>query len=90
MIPRIRDEFNATYKEEYYENLLQHIKDTYGQPSAFRISETPVFISKDVKKQVEAACAAIINQLWKIDFSEIREKFIPKELLQCLWGILIF
>tara|TARA_R110002126_G_scaffold52138_3_gene142107 strand:- start:284 stop:1480 length:1197 start_codon:yes stop_codon:yes gene_type:complete len=80
MIPRIREEFNATYKEEYYENLLQHIKDTYGQQSAFRISETPVFISKDVKKQVEAACAAIIDQLWKIDFSEIREKFIPKEL----------
>tara|TARA_R110002074_G_scaffold197610_12_gene364980 strand:- start:5672 stop:6868 length:1197 start_codon:yes stop_codon:yes gene_type:complete len=80
MIPRIRDEFNATYKEEYYENLLQHIKDTYGQPSAFRISETPVFISKDVKQQVDAACSAIIKQLWKIDFSEIREKFIPKEL----------
>ena len=80
MIPRIRNEFNATFKQSYYENLLQHIIDRYKEPSAFRISETPVFISKEVKAQVDAACTAIIEQLWNIDFQEIRRKFIPKEL----------
>ena len=80
MIPKIREEFNATFKESYYENLLKHIEETYKEPSAFRISETPVFISKEVKKEVEAACTAIIEQLWKIDFKEIRRKFIPKVL----------
>jgi hypothetical protein len=80
MIPKIREEFNATYKESYYKNLLGHIVDTYKEPSAFRISETPVFISKAVKKEVEEACDSIISQLWKIDFPEIRKKFIPAEL----------
>ena len=80
MIPKIREEFNATYKEVYYNNLLKHIVDTFKEPSAFRISETPVFISKAVKKVVEEACDAIISQLWKIDFPEIRRKFIPAEL----------
>ncbi len=80
MIPKIREEFNATFKESYYENLLKHIEETYKEPSAFRISETPVFISKEVKKEVEAACTSIIEQLWKIDFKEIRKKFIPEAL----------
>lgn len=80
MIPKIREEFNATFKESYYNNLLAHIVDTFKEPSAFRISETPVFISKAVKKEVEEACDSIISQLWKIDFPEIRRKFIPAEL----------
>tara|TARA_R110002051_G_scaffold115026_1_gene188052 strand:+ start:53315 stop:54511 length:1197 start_codon:yes stop_codon:yes gene_type:complete len=80
MIPKIRDEFNATFKESYYENLLNHIESTFNEPSAFRISETPVFISKAIKKEVENACNSIISQLWKIDFTEIRRKFIPAKL----------
>jgi len=80
MIAKIRDDFNATFKDSYYENLLQFVKDAYGEPTAFRISETPVFISKEVKTQVESACASIIEQLWKLDFTKIRERFIPKEL----------
>lgn len=80
MIPKIREEFNATYKETYYKNLLRHIVDTYKEPSAFRISETPVFISKALKEEVEEACNSIISQLWTIDFAEIRNKFIPAEL----------
>lgn len=80
MIPKIREAFNTNFKQEYYENLLQHIEETYLEPSAFRISETPVFIDKALKKKVFSACDAIIEQLWQIDFPEIRQKFIPKEL----------
>lgn len=80
MISKIREAFNENYKEEYYQNLLKHIEKTYLEPSAFRISETPVFIDKTLKKKVFAACDAIIEQVWKIDFPEIRQKFIPKEL----------
>ena len=80
MIPKIRAEFNATYQQSYYDNLLKHIVDTYKEPSAFRISETPVFISKAIKADVESACDAIIAQLWNIDFAEIRKKFIPAAL----------
>lgn len=80
MIPRIRKAFNEGFKQEYYNNLLVHIEETFLEPSAFRISETPVFIDKELKKKVFSACDAIIGQLWEIDFPEIRQKFIPKEL----------
>ena len=46
MISKIRDNFNSKFKQKYYENLLKHVEDTFAEPSAFRISETPVFIDK--------------------------------------------
>ncbi|HEA30383.1 MAG TPA: hypothetical protein ENH91_10375 [Leeuwenhoekiella sp.] len=80
MIPEIRKQFNEGYKEEYYKNLQQEVLDTFGEPCRFRISETPVFINKSLKKKVFDACEAIIEQLNTIDLKDIREKFIPQEL----------
>ncbi|HZJ20216.1 MAG TPA: hypothetical protein VFD35_07680, partial [Pricia sp.] len=80
MISKIRDSFNREFKQEYYEDLLKHIEETYSEPSAFRISETPVFIDATLKKDVFSACDAIIEQLAKIDFKKIRDTFIPKKL----------
>lgn len=80
MISKIREKFNAEFKQEYYENLLEHIEETYLEPSAFRISETPVFIDANLKKEVFSACDDIIEQLWQIDFQKIRRTFIPEKL----------
>jgi len=80
MIPEVRKAFNDNFKQEYYENLQKEIADTLGEPSAFRVSESPVFISKEVKQKVFSACDAIIEQLWQLDFEEIRNKFIPKNI----------
>jgi len=79
MIPNIRDTFNQNFKEEFYKNLQTEIESGLGEGCAFRVSETPVFISKELKKTVFAACDAIIEQLWKIDFENIRNQFIPKK-----------
>ncbi|HDZ14863.1 hypothetical protein LCGC14_1422370 [marine sediment metagenome] len=80
MISKIRDSFNAEFKQEYYENLLNYVIETFTEPSAFRISETPVFIDKKLKEGIMSACEDIIAQLWQIDFQEIRDKFVPKSL----------
>ncbi|HZJ21386.1 MAG TPA: hypothetical protein VFD35_13690, partial [Pricia sp.] len=80
MISKIRGRFNTEFKQEYYENLLEHVEDTYGERCAFRISETPVFIDATLKKDVFSACDAIIEELAKIDFKKIRDTFIPKKL----------
>ncbi len=74
MISKIRKQFNAGFKEEYYENLKNEIVDTYGEGTAFRSSETPVFISKSVKNEIFDACESIINQLWQLDFDKIRAR----------------
>jgi len=80
MIPEVRKAFNDNFKQEYYENLQKEIVYSFGEPSAFRVSESPVFINKELKHEVFSACDAIIEQLWKLDFKEIRQKFIPKDL----------
>ena len=80
MIPEIRESFNENYQEEFYINLQNEIEAGLGEPCTFRVSETPVFITKELKTAVFDACDAIIEQLWNIDFSEIRDRFIPKDL----------
>ena len=80
MISKIRTAFNDNFKQEFYENLQNEIADVLGERCTFRVSETPVFISKTVKQEVFSACDAIVDQLWQIDFNAIKEKFIPKEL----------
>jgi len=80
MIPHIRKVFNENFKETYYEGIKKDAVDAFGESSAFRISETPVFIPKALKNTLFEACDSIIEQLWKLDFDEIRERFIPKDL----------
>lgn len=80
MIPKIRAAFNQNYKEEFYENLQKDIVDAFGEPTAFRLSETPVFISKELKTKIFEACDAILEQIEHIDLQEIRDRFIPKNL----------
>lgn len=80
MISKIREQFNAGFKDEYYENLKKEVVDTYGEGTAFRLSETPIFISKQVKNEIFDACESIIDQLWQLDFEEIREQFVPKHI----------
>lgn len=80
MISKIREQFNKGFKEGYYENLKKEIVDTYGEGTAFRLSETPIFISKKVKHEIFDACESIIDQLWQLDFDKIREQFVPKKI----------
>lgn len=80
MISKIRERFNVGFKEEYYENLKKEILDTLGEGTAFRLSETPIFVSKKVKNEIFDACDSIIDQLWKLNFEEIRSRFVPKDI----------
>jgi len=80
MIKEVREAFNTNFKQKYYENLQNEIERTLGERCAFRISETPVFISKDIKNKVFDACESILDQVWKLDMDAIRERFMPKHL----------
>ena len=80
MIPKIRESFNENFNEEFYTNLQNEIAFGLGENSAFRVSETPVFITKELKTAIFAACDAIIEQLWEIDLFDIRNRFVPKHL----------
>lgn len=80
MIPEIREKFNNGYDEAYYHSLKKDIADALGESCQFRISETPVFISRNLKEKVFLACESILDQIWKLDFDAVRERFMPKHL----------
>ncbi len=80
MIPERREAFNKGFKQNYYEDLKKYVADTFGEPCAFRISETPVFISKEIKEKVLEASASILDQIWQLDMDVIRQRFLPKHL----------
>ena len=80
MIKEVREVFNTNFKQEYYENLQNEIEKTLGERCAFRISETPIFISKEIKNKVFDACEAILDQIGKLDMDAIRERFMPKHI----------
>jgi hypothetical protein len=80
MIAELREAFNNSFENAYYENLLADVERRFGEPCPFRISETPVFIDKALKKKVFEACDAILEQLEELDFESIRNRFMPKAL----------
>lgn len=80
MIPKIREQFNKEFDQTYYEGLQKEVADTFGEPCAFRISESPVFFDKAMKKKVFDACDAILAQLDDIEYETVKHRFMPKHL----------
>ena len=80
MITKLREAFNKGFSEAYYEGLQQEVLQTFGEPCPFRISETPVFIDREMKKKVLDACDAILEQLDQLECEAVRQRFMPKHL----------
>ncbi len=70
MIPSIRNRYNAAFTQEKYQAFLQDIYQTYDHIPPFRISETPVFIPKDLRAKLEEACNEIMDVICRPDFKE--------------------
>jgi len=68
MIPKIRRSLLIKiFREELYENVQKDIVAAIlGETTAFRLSETPVFISKELKTKVFDACLMLILEHSKI------------------------
>lgn len=78
MIPNVRAQFNAAFKEETYQNFLAYLYNKYDYEIEFRIAETPVFIPKDLKGKIFQACDQIMDVITAPDFKQKTENSIPK------------
>jgi hypothetical protein len=52
MIPSIRQNFNANFTEEKYQNYLSYIKNSFPNALDFKIAETPIFIDQKITAQL--------------------------------------
>ena len=77
MIPKYRARFNAEFSPEKYAELLADLKQKSGTEAAFRVAESPVFLTMDFKAKLQEACDSIITQIKEMPAEELR-KAIPK------------
>ncbi|MCO6478780.1 MAG: hypothetical protein J5I94_19250 [Phaeodactylibacter sp.] len=71
MITELRKQFNERFRQEAYQGMLDYIAGLYNYRPPFRIAETPVFVSRKLKKQLVEACEEITGVIARPDFREL-------------------
>lgn len=72
MIPKYRKQFNHEFSQDKYQQLKDTLKQKGGIEPTFRISESPLFLTKEFEAKLLDASESIISQI----------KALPDELLQ--------
>ena len=72
MIPKYRKQFNEEFSQEKYDQVKAILKQKSGLEPAFRIYESPMFLTREFKSKLLDASNSIIDQI----------KSLPKETLQ--------
>lgn len=81
MVTTIRNQFNNAFTQEKYEAYLKELHGKYAEGAlAFRVAETPVFVSKEFTKKIVDACESIVDVIVNPDFISQSEKAIPSNV----------
>jgi len=81
MDPSARKNFNARFTAEKYERLLSDLNEGLQNPIAFRVAETPIFLTTDFRDKLIAAGNDIIDTVLQPDFKQLTERAIPNKWL---------
>jgi hypothetical protein len=74
-----RKTYNANFSTEKYNQLLEDLNKDLQNPIAFRIAETPVFLTDDFRGKLISAGNDIINTILQPDFKQLTERAIPEK-----------
>jgi hypothetical protein len=74
MIDKYRQLFNSQFTEEKYQEFKDDIASDFGYEPTFRIGETPLFISNELKKQLLEGCDDVIKLIQQKDFKKLTNK----------------
>lgn len=72
-----RKEYNQSFSEKKYQQLISAIETDFPDQLDFRVAETPVFVPKDLKDKLIAACDEIIETIVSDDFKSKTDRAIP-------------
>ncbi|SEM82205.1 hypothetical protein SAMN05421856_10723 [Chryseobacterium taichungense] len=76
MIPKYRKQFNQDFSQEKYSLLKEYLKQKSGLEPGFRISESPIFLTKDFEAKLISASESIIDQIKTLS-PDLLQKAIP-------------
>src|SRR3954464_11336312 len=80
MDPALRSRFNADFTSEKYDALLRCINEAVRWPADFRISETPIFLTREFTEEAVAAAEMIAAQTRRPEFARHAANAIPRGL----------
>jgi len=78
--PKLRAAFNADFTPEKYAALARCVNETEQWPADFRISETPIFLTRQFTNDVTRAASEIIAATRTPEFVRHAASAVPKEL----------
>ena len=73
MIPKYRTQLNEEFSQEKYTKVNELIKEKCGHEAAFRLSESPIFLTKDFQQKLDDASQSIILQIKNMSDEELSE-----------------
>ena len=76
MEPALRSKFNADFTLEKYAALLRCVNETEKWPADFRISETPIFLTRESTDEVSGAAKEIADLTRTPEFVQRAESAI--------------
>ncbi|MCA1659763.1 MAG: hypothetical protein LC642_04370, partial [Verrucomicrobiaceae bacterium] len=80
MHPEMRARFNADFSPERYTEMLRIANETERWPVDFRISETPIFLTREFTQEVARAAEEIVAQTRTGEFKRHAQTAIPPGL----------
>jgi hypothetical protein len=78
--PELRSKFNADFTPEKYATLVRCVNETEKWPADFRISETPIFLTREFTDEVTGAANDVIALTRTSEFAQHAASAVPKQL----------
>jgi len=78
--PQLRSRFNAGFTPEEYAALVRSVNETEKWPADFRISETPIFLTREFTDEVTRAANEILSLTRTPEFARHAASAVPKGL----------
>ena len=80
MDPELRARFNADFSADKYEALTRCVNETEKWPADFRISETPIFLTRDFTREVVRAATEMVAATRSPAFKRHAQSAVPSQL----------
>lgn len=77
MIPKYRKQFNQEFSQENYSRLKESLAQKGGITPTFRVSESPIFLTKEFENKLIDATESIIDQIKALP-SDLLQKAVPE------------
>jgi hypothetical protein len=80
MVPDIRRAYNADFTQQRYEDMVRDLERDAGCPSIFRVSETPLFLSERLTRELIEAADEVLGFVTSEEYLKQSDRAVPPHL----------